>query len=290
MPTDEEGRISTNPSMMKPGLSPAQSTPQQILDQQRMQKWLRVQKHSDTFQLYQLSEAFFGPLERLLGDKEYLLGTGEPTSLDSLALGYLSLMLFAPVTHPWLADAMKQRYPKLQQYTARFYRQTFKDSSIPWKGKVSLAPAPSTYDGLSFLSQSISEWVVPWKRTVTPDLSSPAPASSHAQSNSLLLSVPIQAVALSAAVIAGVAFAASKYVNVASNEDNVFTQDGRNRAPVKLTDMGEAGAAFAAAFGDASALDASVARERERVGGATIVEVDVESADGDVGRDVYVSK
>jgi hypothetical protein len=290
IPTDDEGRISGKPSMMSTGLNPAQSTPQQILDQQRMQKWLRVQKHSDTFQLYQLSEAFFGPLERLLGQKDYLLSADQPTSLDCLALGYLSLMLFAPVTYPWLSDALKQRYPKLQRYTARMYRQTFKNSNTPWEAKTTSAPAPSAFEGIKFMGQRMSERVIPMKPTVTPDSASRAVNRSDSQASSLSLSTPIQAVALSATIIAGIAFAASKYINILPDNDNVFTSEERRRAPVKLTDMGEAGAALAAAFGERRELDASVERERERVGGATIVEVDVEGQDGNVGRDVYVSK
>jgi hypothetical protein len=288
IPTDEEGKISAKPSMIKTGLNPTQSTPQQILDQQRMQKWLQVQKHSDTFQLYQLSEAFFGPLEQLLGEKDYLLDDSKPTTLDFLALGYLSLMLFAPVTYPWLADAMKQRYPKLQKYTTRMYRQIFKDPRKSWKDNVSSAPIPSAYSGINFMAQSLSEWVVPWKSTITLDSSTPPQASSHLQPSSMMLNTPIQAVALTATIFAGLAFAASKFLVVSTSEDNVFTQDGRNRAPIKLTDMGEAGAAFAAAFGDRNGIDPSVERERERMSGATIVEVDVEGTGGDVGRDVYV--
>lgn len=289
IPTDEEGRISGKASFTSSGLTPAQSTPQQVLDQQRMQKWLRVQKHSDTFQLFQLSEAFFRPLERLLGEKDYLLSNDKPASLDCLALGYLSLMLFAPVTYPWLSDAMKQRYPKLQAYTARMYRQIFKNPSKLWENRITSAPASSSIEGIKFIGQSISEWVVPWRATVTPDSSAEAAESSRSRTGSMLLRTPIQAVVLSTSIIVGLAYAASKYIDVSSNNDNTFTRDGKRVAPVKLTDMGEAGAAFAAAFGDRRELDTSVERERERVGGATIVEVDVEGEGGNVGRDVYVS-
>ncbi|KAF2436741.1 hypothetical protein EJ08DRAFT_644364 [Tothia fuscella] len=287
VPTDKDGRISGKPSATTTSLSPAQSTPQQVLDQQRMQKWLRVQKHSDTFQLYQLSEAFFRPLNDLLGEKKYLLNEDEPTSLDCLAIGYLAPMLLAPVTQPWLADALKQRFPKLQKYTARFHGQTFGHQGIFSKDIMESAPSPSTYEGIKFMSQSISGWVVSWKNTVTPDPTINRTSPSHFYSTPFLSSAPIQAIALSATVIAGLAFAASKYILVQSGDDNVFTHDKR-KGTVRLTDMGEAGAALAA-FGQRREIDAGVERERQRTGRATVVEVDVEGENGDIGRQVLVS-
>jgi hypothetical protein len=100
----------------------------------------------------------------------------------------------------------------------------------------------------------------------------------------------LQIAFLAAGAIAGVAFAATKFINPSDNNDNIFPHSDRDAKPVKLSDMGEAGAAFAAVFNPV--VSDQVERQKEFIGDrdATIVEVDVEGADGKVGRDIYVSQ
>ncbi|KAE8321559.1 Tom37 C-terminal domain-containing protein [Aspergillus sergii] len=102
------------------------------------------------FRLDALTGELFEPLEEILGDKVYLL-TGEnegPSSLDCLAVGYLSLALVPELSFSWLRDAMKSKAPRLTVYTERMRQQCYglgaevshaytptpnSGSSLPWR-------------------------------------------------------------------------------------------------------------------------------------------------------------
>ncbi len=101
------------------------------------------QKHQ--FRLEALTGELFEPLEAMLGDKEYLLSRGRISSLDCLAVGYLSLALVPDLPLPWLRDSMQRKAPRLSQYVERTRRElygivntsdAFKSgagSSLPWQ-------------------------------------------------------------------------------------------------------------------------------------------------------------
>ncbi|KAF2756257.1 hypothetical protein EJ05DRAFT_95519 [Pseudovirgaria hyperparasitica] len=71
------------------------------------------------FKLDALTKSLLDPLSDVLAEKPYLLTTSLPTSLDCLALAYLSLLLFPPVPQAFVADTMKTQYPRLAAYTTR---------------------------------------------------------------------------------------------------------------------------------------------------------------------------
>lgn len=77
---------------------------------------VRQPQHASRFRLDALTEAFFGPLQQLLGQKRFLLSDDNPSSLDCLALAYLALALLPEVPQPWLAKSMRARYPELCRY------------------------------------------------------------------------------------------------------------------------------------------------------------------------------
>ncbi|OOF96069.1 hypothetical protein ASPCADRAFT_207423 [Aspergillus carbonarius ITEM 5010] len=79
------------------------------------------------FKLEALTAELFEPLEEILGGKEYFLHTSEagPTSLDCLALGYLSLALVPEVPNSWLRDAMRSKAPQVTEYTERQRKKIF---------------------------------------------------------------------------------------------------------------------------------------------------------------------
>ncbi|RAK97803.1 mitochondrial import receptor subunit [Aspergillus ibericus CBS 121593] len=79
------------------------------------------------FKLEALTAELFEPLEEILGDKKYFLhmSEGGPTSLDCLALGYLSLALVPELPHPWLRDAMRNKAPFVTAYTERQRQKIF---------------------------------------------------------------------------------------------------------------------------------------------------------------------
>jgi sorting and assembly machinery component 37 len=64
-----------------------------------------------------LATKFFQPLEDLRGDKRYFISNKVFTSLDCLVLGYLSLMLIPELPQPWLANAMRNKFPTLCNWT-----------------------------------------------------------------------------------------------------------------------------------------------------------------------------
>lgn len=82
------------------------------------------------------------------------------------------------------------------------------------------------------------------------------------------------------------AFAATKVLAGASTDNGkISIHETDYLQPTRLSDFGEAGAALAV-LGQQMDFEAL---ERERVGGATIVEVDVENESGEVGRQVVAS-
>lgn len=252
-----------------------QNSPEQMLNRQKSLSWLRSQSHSDTFRLHQLTNEFFEPLEKLLGGEQYLMTSNDPTSLDYLALGYLSLMLYAPVPQQWLADALRTKYPKLKAYTDRMYRQTFKSADLKWTERLCEPSPPSTFDGIRFISHGILDWASPWKKTISLD-----PSFSH-PSTTGPSRISFQTMAWSAALMGGVAFIATKLI-AGTSTDNSHTSihETDYLQPTTFADFGEAGATLAV-LGQQMDLEA---RERERFGGATIMEVNVENESGEVGR------
>jgi len=80
---------------------------------------LKKPEFAGAFRLKTLAEAFFEPLSDLLGDKDFLIGTDSPSSLDCLAWGYLSLMLYPNMPQKWLAEIMRSQHPKLVAYVER---------------------------------------------------------------------------------------------------------------------------------------------------------------------------
>jgi sorting and assembly machinery component 37 len=64
-----------------------------------------------------LAQNFFEPLQDLLGEKRYLVSGQQFSSLDCLALGYLSLMLIPELPQPWLSKTMRAKFPGLVAWT-----------------------------------------------------------------------------------------------------------------------------------------------------------------------------
>lgn len=64
-----------------------------------------------------LATAFFEPLQALRGEKRYFVSSKKFSSLDCLILGYLSLMLVPELPQPWLANAMRKKFPGLCNWT-----------------------------------------------------------------------------------------------------------------------------------------------------------------------------
>ncbi|GAB7358369.1 hypothetical protein MBLNU230_g2439t1 [Neophaeotheca triangularis] len=82
---------------------------------------LQRPENAGVFKLKALADAFLGPLDEMLGEEDFLLGTSEPASVDFLAYGFLSLMLFPALPQGWLRDLMERRHSRLAAYTRRLH-------------------------------------------------------------------------------------------------------------------------------------------------------------------------
>lgn len=108
------------------------------------------------FRLDAISNELLEPISDLLGQKKHLLKGDQPTSVDCLAFGYLSLLYFPAVPQAWLKDTIESRFPRIAAYINRLRQNFFADevtnastvwsisegagtrqsgSSLPWHSK-----------------------------------------------------------------------------------------------------------------------------------------------------------
>ncbi|KAI5370993.1 Putative mitochondrial outer membrane transport complex Sam37/metaxin domain-containing protein [Septoria linicola] len=83
---------------------------------------LQKPEHAAVFKLNALADNFFEPLQDMLGDKQFLLDTEEPSAVDCLVAGSLSLMLFPRLPQDWLASTMRRKYKRLAAYIERLHK------------------------------------------------------------------------------------------------------------------------------------------------------------------------
>ncbi|OQE90282.1 hypothetical protein PENNAL_c0012G05525 [Penicillium nalgiovense] len=100
---------------------------------------------TNQFRLEALTADFFEPLEAMLARSKTCLlpadDNNNPSSLDCVALGYLSLALIPELTFPWLRDAMRAKAPLLAAYTERMRSRCFGDA--PVEPKHAFQPVPA---------------------------------------------------------------------------------------------------------------------------------------------------
>jgi len=264
-------------------------------------------QHADRFKLDNLANGLFMPLDDLLAEKEYLLSNEELSSLDCLALGYLSLMLYAPVPQAWLSETLKMRFSKLEKYVSRL-RETLHETGdidveavmalsersdpadiskaghekrlkLPW----SPPPEKNAFEVAAKVGWDIIE-ALPGPRWRSPVQHAPAEAglvSAHETSTAPFTRILTLWSAGLVGLIGGIVFSAVWWGG--ETQENYTFESPTQHRPTTLAEFGEVGAALAA-LGDQLALEAAYQRERERIGGAPVMEVDVEveSKGGDV--------
>jgi sorting and assembly machinery component 37 len=72
-----------------------------------------------------LATDFFGPLQKLRRGKRFFVSERQFSSLDCLALGYLSLMLVPELPQPWLAMTMRRKFPDLCTWSKELREEVF---------------------------------------------------------------------------------------------------------------------------------------------------------------------
>ncbi|KAL8715320.1 MAG: hypothetical protein Q9225_006411 [Loekoesia sp. 1 TL-2023] len=103
--------------------------------QQTVSSLVKQPQHAARFRLDTLAQSFFEPLAQLQQGKRYLLSQERLTSLDCLALGYLSLALLPEVPQSWLSQSMKSRYPSLCHYVEDLAQDCFGVVLHPKEGR-----------------------------------------------------------------------------------------------------------------------------------------------------------
>lgn len=95
------------------------------LSRQTVTSLVNQPQHAARFRLDALADAFFGPLQQLLGRKDHMISEDQPSSLDCVALAYLALAYTPKMPHTWVAEAMNARYPELCRYVDRLLQEYF---------------------------------------------------------------------------------------------------------------------------------------------------------------------
>lgn len=77
--------------------------------------------------MYQLVRETYSTLSAQLDQKNYMFGS-EPSTLDCIVFGYLSLHLYPDLAHRRLQHILTQEYPKLVSYCDRMKQLLFESS------------------------------------------------------------------------------------------------------------------------------------------------------------------
>lgn len=118
---------------------------------------VKKRQSSARFRLDALVDAAFDPLQQLLGKKRWMLSDERASSLDCLALGYLSLALIPEVPQSWLAEGLRARYPDLCRYVEDRVKEVF-------GGNVAVEDAlPRSTDEQSTMTEGKYETALPWR-------------------------------------------------------------------------------------------------------------------------------
>ncbi|RDL31127.1 Uncharacterized protein BP5553_09916 [Venustampulla echinocandica] len=109
-----------------------------------------------------LATTLFEPLQKLKGKKRYLVSDTHFSSLDCLALGYLSLILVPDLPQPWLAQTMRSNFPDLAAWTEELGESIFGgpvdvSDALLSKGKADTKPIRTSEKGKGSLP-----WAAPY--------------------------------------------------------------------------------------------------------------------------------
>jgi hypothetical protein len=88
------------------------------------------QVYAARFRLDALSGELLDPLSDLLGKHDYLFRGEQPSSLDCLAFGYLSLLYYPPVPQAWLRETIQTKYPRIGAYLGRLHKALFRSEQV----------------------------------------------------------------------------------------------------------------------------------------------------------------
>lgn len=211
-------------------------------------------------------------------------------------------MRFASVPQPWLRDALKMRFPKLNAYTEQWLREPIENTRRLWTSGATKQTTPAAGQAAAALGRSVVDWAIPSLRhTITQDMSldrATYEKDERPVSSSLLSSLLSPTILVPLGAVAGIALGIAMYVSISAEDSKGPRGETTFRAheydflsPTTLADLGESGAMLSA-LGTAFDQETQVEREKERTGGAPLVEidVDVENDKGEVARDIMYKR
>lgn len=106
------------------------------------------------FRLEAVTNDFFEPLNKLLGEQDCFLGE-TMTVLDCYALSVLALMDVGDMAQPWLREAL-HKYPRLSNWTAKHVHSTFGASAnLPWETPTERSWYRFGFDVLNSIAESL---------------------------------------------------------------------------------------------------------------------------------------
>jgi hypothetical protein len=88
------------------------------------------QVYAARFRLDALAGELLDPLSDLLGRHDYLFRGEQPSSLDCLAFGYLSLLFYPAVPQAWLKETIQTNYPRIAAYLRRLRQDVFQNEQV----------------------------------------------------------------------------------------------------------------------------------------------------------------
>ena len=136
-------------------LEQTRSTTKTVMDKTQLANKIRLDG---------LATEFLQPIQELLGAKEYLLSEKQPSGLDCLVVGYLSLVLQPRLPQPWLSNKVRLSFARLCGYVENlqrtFYTISPEDKNHP-RAEQSSGLATTSYPERKQGVGDTLPWVVP---------------------------------------------------------------------------------------------------------------------------------
>ena len=111
-----------------------------------------------------LARNFLEPLRDLLGEKNYLISDKQFSSLDCLALGYLSLMLIPDLPQPWLSKTMRTNFSGLCAWTEELKTRVFGPAVTVEDALLRNSGDPASVEGKQVEKNIFLPWAAPQDR------------------------------------------------------------------------------------------------------------------------------
>ncbi|RAL58907.1 hypothetical protein DID88_009327 [Monilinia fructigena] len=216
-----------------------------------------------------LATDFFESIQELKGKKEYLVSNDHMSSIDCLALGFMSLMLYPNLPQPWLAKTMREKFPDLVKWVEELKNEVF-------GGVVNVDDAMLTKSANANAVQQ-KKMHLPWQ---APEISCGEETGKDTGNQVWRYVATVGGLVAAVGLVTGYALHQGL---IQLPENWPGKKDNESEKIQGLSDLGEAGQAL---FAFADQMDSSVQRQRElKTRNASTVEVDVDLGQDGIVRD-----